>query len=309
VLPILLAGLLAALALRLLAAPGVLALPSSDLVLGLRLERAVAAIVVGVALGAAGVALQAMLRNPLASPDLLGMAAGAVLAVTLFRAAAAPVPDEPAALAGALAALGLVLLLGRRRGRIEPITLILVGVALAIGLGSMATAVRAAMPPSARPEGAWLFGSLTDTLTPARLAAAAAAAAAGLAWVAARGPLLDAASMGEDEALTAGVPLSRLRGEMVLVAGTLTAAAVVLAGPIAFLGLVCPHLVRLAMGPAHRPLVIGAAAAGAILMLAADTLARLLPLDTGRLPTGVVVAVLAAPALVLILRAQAPRAA
>lgn len=304
----LLAVLVAALGLRLVVAPGGLGLPTSGDVLQLRVDRALAAVVVGAALAGAGVALQAMLRNPLASPDLLGMSAGAVLAVTVVQAVAPGQGREaPAALAGAVGALGLVLLLGRRRGAIEPITLILVGVALAIGLASLAAAVQAMLPPDARPEGAWLFGSIIDDLAPWQRWGGLAIAIAGVAWIAARARALDAASMGEDESRSAGVPLERLRLEMVLVAGVLTAVAVLLAGPIAFLGLVCPHLARLTLGPRHLPLVIGAAAAGATLMLLADAGSRALPLQAGRLPTGVVVAVLAAPALVLILRAEATR--
>lgn len=294
--------------LRLTVEPGgSLGLPESGIVWGIRLDRAIAALIVGVSLGAAGVALQAMLRNPLASPDLLGMSAGAVLMVTLGRALGLHLPDELAALLGAIGALGLVLLLGRRRGQVEPMTLILVGVALAIGLGSLASAVRAALPPSARPEDGWLFGTLTDGLTTQRLVLASIVALCGVAWIGLRGRALDASAMGEDEAITSGVPLRRLRIEMIIVAGALTAVAVVLAGPIAFLGLVCPHLVRMVMGPRHAPLAIGAAMAGAILMLVADSIVRVMPLETGRLPTGVVVAVLAAPALIVILRSQASR--
>lgn len=307
----LLVSLLAvALALRLLVAPGGgLGLPENSWVWGIRLDRAIAAVIVGVCLGTAGVALQAMLRNPLASPDLLGMSAGAVLAVTLARAIGLGIRDDIAALIGSVGALGLVLLLGRRRGQVEPVTLILVGVALAIGLGSLASAVRAIMPPSARPEGTWFFGSLTESLALHEIVLAGGLALVGVLWVAWRGRMLDAAAMGEDEALTSGVPLKRLRIEMVLVAGVLTAVAVVLAGPIAFLGLVCPHLVRMLMGPRHAPLVFGAAMAGAVLMLVSDSVVRVLPLETGRLPTGVVVAVLAAPVLVVILRSQASRPA
>ncbi|MEQ9095638.1 MAG: iron ABC transporter permease [Phycisphaerales bacterium] len=306
---ILLALLLAlTLGVRLLIEPGGgLALPGSSVVWGIRLDRAIAAIIVGVSLGAAGVALQAMLRNPLASPDLLGMSAGAVLAVTVVHAVGWAIRDDVAALVGSIGALGLVLLLGRRRGQVEPVTLILVGVALAIGLGSMASAVRALMPPSARLEGGWYFGSLTESLTTGQMLMAGGVTLAGVLWVAWRGRALDAAAMGEDEARTTGVPLRRLRVEMVLVSGVLTAIAVVLAGPIAFLGLVCPHLVRMLMGPRHTPLVFGAAMVGAMIMLASDALARALPMETGRLPTGVVVAILAAPALVIILRSQASR--
>ena len=307
---LLLVLMLLGLILRLVIEPGGrLGWPENGVIWGIRLDRAIAAVIVGVALGAAGVALQAMLRNPLASPDLLGMSAGAVLAVTLGRALGVGIPDGVAALAGAIGALGLVLLLGRRRGQIEPVTLILVGVALAIGLGSLASAVRALLPPSARPDGVWMFGTLSDGLTTPRLALAGAVASAGVVWIAVRGQGLDAAAMGEDEALSTGVPLRRLRMEMLLVAGGLTSVAVVLAGPIAFLGLVCPHLVRLVIGPRHGTLVVGAAMAGATLMLVSDSVVRVVPLETGRLPTGVVVAVLAAPALIVILRSQVSRPA
>jgi len=113
----------------------------------------------------------------------------------------------------------------------------------------------------------------------------------------------DVMALGEDEAKSVGVSVSRVRAGQFIGAGLLTAISIVLAGPIGFVGLVCPHLVRLLAGPGHRTLIIGSALAGIALVVSADTLVRAIPTDAGRIPIGVITSLIGGPVfLVMLLR-------
>ncbi len=308
-----LAGLLALLAiaalLRLLV--GDWRWPSGE-ILDLRLHRVVSAAVVGAALAAAGVMLQSLLRNPLASPDLLGLASGAGLAVMLatyarFASGSSILPaavTAAAALAGSLATLALVYVLSQRRGFLEPVSLVLVGVIVSIMCGAATMFVAQLMPDRGFGVARWTIGALDDSVPWARLLMIAAVTLAGVAVGAFCGRSMDAASLSEDEARSVGVPLGALRLTLFATAGVLTAGAVVLAGPIGFVGLVCPHVVRLLAGPGHTPLILGAAMAGAVLMLAADTGVKALDLPTGRMPIGIITALVGGPVFIALLRRE-----
>ena len=104
------------------------------------------------------------------------------------------------------------------------------------------------------------------------------------------------------QALSTGVPIARLRIALFLLSGVLTAVAVVLAGPVGFVGLVCPHIVRLLAGPAHRTLVLGSALAGATLIVAADAAVKAVNLGGGRMPIGVITALVGGPVFIVLLR-------
>jgi iron complex transport system permease protein len=310
-----LAGLFALLALavllRLLA--GDWRWPAGD-ILDLRLHRAVSAAVVGAALAAAGVMLQSLLRNPLASPDLLGLASGAGLAVmlaTYLHHAAASGPavlpaaaTAGAALAGSLVTLTLVYILSQRRGFLEPVSLVLVGVIVSVMCGAATMFIAQLLPDRGFGVARWTIGALDDSVPWPRVLAIGAVTLAGTAVGVSCGRAMDAASLSEDEARSVGVPLGALRITLFAAAGVLTAGAVVLAGPIGFVGLVCPHVVRLLAGPSHGPLVLGAAIAGAILMLAADTGVRALDIASGRMPIGIITALVGGPVFILLLRRE-----
>lgn len=310
ILTLLAVTLLGAALLRLLLGTGGIAWPEEAQVLGLRWHRVALASVCGGALAVAGVLLQTFLRNPLASPDLTGVASGAGFGVLLaafvaFRAGQtlSPLLFGPAAFLGAIAALGLVGLLARRGGRSDPVAMILIGVSIGIVATSAGMVVQHLMPPDpARPAIRWMIGSLDEQM-PGWIIAIAAAVVGVATFVAVRlGPSLDAASMSDEEALSVGVRVRSLRIWMFVLAGLLTSVAVVLGGPIGFVGLVCPHLVRSAIGPAHRTLVVGALLAGALMLVGSDIVVRCISFEYGRLPVGVVTALVGAPILVVMLR-------
>lgn len=314
ILPALALLLLLAGGLRLMTGPDGLGMPRDSVELSLRGLRAVCAASVGAGLAVAGVLLQCLLRNPLAEPATLGLTTGAGLGVTLsvyaqFLATGAIVQYSPpafAASAGALGALGVVALLGQRRGIIDPVSLVLVGVVVSLICGAGIVMVQHLLPDRGVALGArWVMGSLSDETT-WPWAVGALVLSAGAACLGARfGPALDAASLGQDEALSVGVRLGMIRACLFCGAGVLTAATVLLAGPVGFVGLVAPHLVRLIAGPAHRSLIAGSAMLGATLILAADTGVKMIDLGAGRMPIGVLTAIIGGPVFIALLRREA----
>jgi iron complex transport system permease protein len=286
--------------------------------LELRLARVVASVWVGASLAVAGVMLQALLRNPLASPDILGLASGSGLGVMLaawiaFQATGTLAASERpglgtggAAVLGAVGALGVVYLLSQKKGVLDPITLILVGVAVSIMCSAGTMLVRHLLPDSGQSVARLLLGSVRDC-SRTELAVVGAATLAGTGLGVWYGRAMDAASLSDDEARSVGVGLSRLRTVLFLTSGVLTAGSVVLAGPIGFVGLICPHAVRLLAGPGHRVLVLGSALAGAALVVGCDALVRVVDLGTGQLPIGVLTSLLGGPVLIWLLRREAGR--
>lgn len=297
-------------ALRLVVGPEGLELPREGTgEWGLRLERLWSGLVVGGALGAAGVLLQSLLRNPLASPDLIGPSSGAALAVSIATylhgqaSALSPVATGPAALVGALAVLAVVYGLSQRRGFVDPVSLVLIGVIVSIVCGALSMFFAELMGPNQRLLASrWTIGSLSDDTSTGVLAASTAVVALVVAGAAAIGPAMDVAALSEDEARASGVHLGWLRVALFVGSGVLAAAAVVLAGPIGFIGLISPHVVRLLAGPAHRTLVVGAAIAGAGLIVGADAGAHAFRLETGRMPIGILTALVGGPVFILLLR-------
>lgn len=284
-----------------------LAWTSDPTVLNLRCLAAGAAAVVGASLGVAGTQLQALLRNPLASPDLLGMSAGAGFAVVLTSLLAGGVWIPPAvpATMGSLATLALVYAIAQRRGLIEPVSLVLIGVIVAVMLAAGTLAAQSLLPREiAYSTSRWMLGGISDDVRWWEIGVGALLLALALALSLWLGPLVDGASFSDDEAHAMGVPLARLRIGLFVVSGVLTSGCVILAGPVGFVGLVSPHVVRLLMGPAHRPLAIGAALAGAIMLLLADVLVRLVDVRTGRLPIGVLTALIGGPTFLILLRRE-----
>lgn len=302
--------LVACVALRMILGTDGVAWPADAEIRGLRLHRVGLASVCGAALAVAGVVLQAFLRNPLASPDLTGVAAGSGLGVLVaaFLAyglgeALSPAMFGPAALVGALATLFLVGAASRRSGRSDPVAMVLIGVSVGIMAAALGLLVQQAMPPDpSRPVTRWLIGSLDEQMPGWVVVAGACVVVLCTGAIALAGPTLDAASLSDEEAASVGVRVGVLRWSMFLIAGTLTSVAVVLGGPIGFVGLVCPHVVRTVAGPAHRSLVIGAALAGGVMLVGADVVVRVCQFDHGRLPIGVVTALIGAPVLIMMIR-------
>jgi iron complex transport system permease protein len=301
--------------LRLLAADHAIAWPESRAILDIRLERIAVGTLVGAALGLSGVMLQALLRNPLASPDLLGLASGAGFGVLLSYYAgylagmgASPLFGRTGpAVAGSLVALALVYLLSQRRGVVEPVSLILIGVMVAILAGAGTQLVRHLLPGQGLQASRWLVGALPDDLAPVEFFGAGFIVVCGLVGAIALGPAMDALALSDDEAASVGVRRARVRAFLFLLAGLLAAASVVLAGPIGFVGLVCPHLARMLSGPSHRTLAVAASLSGAALIVFADALVRFLPTPSGRLPIGILTTVIGGPLFVVLLRRELAR--
>jgi len=270
----------------------------------LRLPRALLAFLVGGSLGVTGAALQALVRNPLADPYLLGLSGGAglgaVLAVALRVAAPWAVPL--AALAGALAAVVLVYRVALIAGGVlDARILLLGGVVVGAFAASLMGAVMAVSPaPEVRNALLWLLGSFGRASWHAVALFAAYAVVPLLVLYRLARPL-DLLTLGEESAQFLGADVERVKRTLYVAASLLTAVAVSLSGIIGFVGLVVPHAARLAWGRLHRALLPAAFLLGGILMVVADALARtaFAPLE---LPVGVVTALIGVPVFVLLVR-------
>jgi iron complex transport system permease protein len=291
-----------------------LALPRAE-VLSLRLSAIASAALLGAALGLSGLALQILLRNPLASPFVLGVSSGAGFGVSLVLAAAyaTGLPalafggEFGGAVAGALLTLALVAWLGRARGGgSDPTTLVLAGVITGSVFSAGSMLVEQLVPFGLRGDLlSWMAGRIPELPSRASLATLAVLVAAGVTLLATRARALDVSMLSDEEALTSGVHLRRLRAELFITGGVLAAAAVAYAGPIGFVGLVGPHIARRLVGEHHARLVPASAIAGAALLLGADAARQCIDLGTGRLPVGVVTALVGGPAFLWILRRHA----
>lgn len=270
----------------------------------LRLPRALLAITLGAGLGAAGAAMQGYLRNPLADPGLFGIAPAAALGavVSLWTGAAALGWALPLfALVGAGSAMALLGLIAGRQAGVALFTL--AGLMIASLAGAlMSLAISLAPNAFALSEiVTWLMGALTDRSW-ADLALAAPLTLAGIAALRLAGPGLDALVLGEAAARSLGLDPRRLQALLIVGVGLTVGAGVAVAGIIGFVGLVVPHLVRPFTDRRPSRLIVPSALAGALLLLAADCLCRVLPLVT-ELRLGIALSLVGAPFfLALLLR-------
>lgn len=273
----------------------------AEVLFAVRAPRGVCAALVGACLGLSGALMQGLLRNPLADPGVLGVSAlsalGAVVAV-VAGLAAVPGGIEIAALLGA--GLAAVLLVGASARLREPEALILFGVAVSAFAGALLSLVYNLSPtPLATSELlAWSLGSVENRSWTDALWTAALLAAAGLASLRVKAGLR-ALTLGEDTAATLGVSLPRLKAWAVVASALATGAAVAVAGVVGFVGLIAPHLVRVAVREDPSRLLGPSALAGAVLLVAADLAARLLPTEA-ELKLGVVTALVGAPLFALV---------
>ena len=270
----------------------------AETLLELRLGRALSAFVTGATLALAGVMMQALLRNPLADPYVLGVSGGAAvgaLAAILFMAAAWVV--DVAAFGGAIAVAMLLLLLARRDlrgsgGDGNAPMLLLTGVIVASGCGALVTLMLSVAPDN-RLRGMvfWLIGDLSATQL------------RWLPWLIWSGALIFAIRVARainvmalhaEAAATLGISVARLRQGLFLSSALLTASAVSSAGSIGFVGLIVPHACRFAWGPDHRLLLPAATLAGGSFLVLADTLARTV-IAPQQLPVGVITALIGVP--------------
>ncbi len=276
-------------------------------VISVRLPRALVALLVGGGLAIAGAALQGLFRNPLADPGVLGVSSGAslgaVLAISAGLAGRAVLTLPVAAFAGAATDALLVFGIAARRGRgrLFSGTLLLVGVAVGALNVSMTTFVLSAALSrydAGRQIIYWLLGAL-EARTWDHVWLGAPAILIGAAVIQAHARELDALLLGELGAASVGVDVARVRLRVVLASALVVGASVAVAGPIGFVGLLVPHLIRLGVGAAHRALLPLAFLGGGLFLLVADVVARTLP--AREIPVGVVTAAIGAPAFLMLL--------
>jgi iron complex transport system permease protein len=278
---------------------------AGTLILDVRLPRVLLAALVGAALAGAGTLYQAVFRNPLADPYILGISSGAGLGAmialvatagaTALRYGVVPV----AAFAGAMLTMLLVVRLANVRGRLDPTSLLLAGVALSYTLAAITSFVMVLAREQMAAIVYWMMGGFS-------------AATWGYVWMIAPMfvlgilvPLLsmrelDLMLLGDERAGHLGLSVERFKLLMLAAASLLTAAAVAVAGLIAFVGLMVPHMVRLVLGPDHRRLLPASLLVGAIVLVLADLIARTIiaPIE---IPVGIVTAVIGGPFFIWIL--------
>jgi iron complex transport system permease protein len=278
---------------------------SHDLVVGLRLPRALSAFVTGALLSLAGALMQVLVRNPLADPYVLGVSGGAASgALGSMLAGLGGAWLTGSAFVGALLAMALVFQLARSGGSWTPTRLLLTGVVLAAGWGALISLILT-VSPAAPLRGMlfWLMGDLGYSSTPLP-AALVLVLGLTVCWPLARD--LNILQRGEIQAGALGVATGRIQLWLYLLASLFTATAVVQAGSIGFVGLVIPHLIRLLGINDHRLLLPAAALAGGGLLVLADTLARSL-LAPQQLPVGIITALLGVPLFLYLLQRETTR--
>lgn len=273
-------------------------------IISLRLLRLVAAIFTGGALGVAGALLQSVIRNPLGEPHILGLNAGAALAVVATTALGITVGDAAVsrpliAATGAALLFSLVMLLcSAGRAGFTPMKVTLCGVALSAFSSSITAAILILDEQTLLSMRTWLAGDLAG-LSWAQITPAAMAATAGLALAIGLAPALNMLALGDTLARGLGVSLARIRLLSLLAIALLCGAAVAIAGPVGFVGLVVPHMVRRLAGSDLRVVIPLSALGGAALLLLADIAARTL-LSPQELATGVMTALVGAPLFMLL---------
>lgn len=269
----------------------------------LRLPRVLLALLVGAGLAAAGAAYQALFRNPLAEPFVIGASSGAALGAALLLAAGAPAPAVPAtAFLGAVGAVALVYLLGGVGARSSAVSLILAGAAVSTVLDAGVSLVMIVDDESLQAVFGWLLGGLAGTGW-REVAWGAPMLAAGIAWIALLARPLDALTLGDETAASLGLSLVRGRLAVVAAASLAAAAAVAVAGIVGFVGLVAPHAARLLVGARHGVLIPASCLLGAVLVVAADLAARTVAVPR-EVPIGILTALVGGPFFLYLLRTR-----
>ncbi len=285
--------------------------------LSFRTDRLLIGLFVGSALAVSGALLQALLRNPLASPYILGISSGAALGVVVGAWLAGAnvmgiviltqgLAQHLAAVVGAIGVMAVVYALAQRRGWVDPLGLLLIGVIVNAINGAAIMFFTYLISPLEKAKMAeYMMGVLNVNAPLPLILSVGGVLVGGMAIAASLGRAMDVATLSDDEASALGLHLRGLRLGLFALAGLLTAGTVVLAGPIGFVGLIAPHIVRLLLGPAHRPLIAGSALVGAMLLVGADTAVKAIDAyvhPIGLLPVGILTALLGGPVFLWMLR-------
>lgn len=276
----------------------------------LRAPRVFLALVVGAGLAVAGCALQAMVRNPLADPFIMGTAegatVGAVLVIVLGSSAVGGLGISMAAFLGAMASMLLVFALARSRSGYAPGRLILTGVAIGYLMSALTGILQfIADPRELRGVLFWLLGSVAGTQW-SDLGIPAFVVLTSVAWLALRSRYLNAYSLGEESAVALGVDIWRFRIELMLVTSVLVGAVVAVSGSIGFVGLMIPHAARMLVGPDHRRVLPLSLLLGAVFLCVVDILARVIAAPS-ELPLGIFTAAFGTPFFLWLLRTSLRR--
>lgn len=284
-----------------------------DIVLELRLPRALTAVCVGAVLAIGGVAMQGLFRNPLADPGLIGVSSGAALATTGFIVLGGSIALLPAALRfytmpfaafiGGLIVVLLIARLAQRDGRTDIATMLLAGIAVtAVVMAGIGLLTFVSDDAQLRSITFWTLGSLGGAgwaglmiLAPTTLLV--------LMVSLGHARVLDAMILGEREAYSLGFDLEAAKRLMILTVAAGIGAAVAFTGLIGFVGIVAPHMMRLVLGPSHHRLLIGSGLLGSLILVLADTACRII-VAPAELPIGIVTSLLGAPFFLLLLRGR-----
>ncbi len=266
----------------------------------IRLPRIVLGAIVGFALALAGTVMQGFFRNPMADPSIIGVSSGAAVGAVAFIVLPLSIPfgRSAFAFAGALIAAFAVYLIATERGRTPVATLLLAGIALQTFLGAIISVLLLHAGDNLETAIYWLMGHLHDS-TWARVQLALPVVVVFFVVLLAYARDLNVLLLGEEDAHTLGIEVERTKRILLATSSVVTAAAVAVSGVIGFVGLIVPHMMRLIVGPDHRILLPTSAFAGAIFLVATDTVARSGPAE---MPVGIVTAALGAPFFLYLLR-------
>ena len=274
------------------------------IVFGLRLPRIILAIFVGAALSVAGAGFQALLRNPLADPYVLGVSSGAALGaiLSLILAPEIPLVTPAAAFAGAALTITAVYFLGRREGQLDGSTLLLGGIITASFLSAVIMFLMTTLAGrDLRGMAFWLMGDLSTPLPEELRWVFGVGLAVGIGAIYSTAADLNLLLGGENEAIHLGVNVRRVKLVVYVAASVLTGLAVSVSGAIGYVGLLVPHAMRWLVGSDYRVLIPASALGGAIAVVLADTLARTIAAPT-ELPVGAMTAMAGAPVFIYLLR-------
>lgn len=280
--------------------------PAYDqIVWNFRIPRVLLAALCGAGLAVAGVVLQALVANPLADPFILGVSAGgsvgAVTVMALGAGALGGLGVSGAAFLGAMFAVGLVFLLGQQRGRLNPVRLVLAGVAVSYVFTSITSFLQLQTDPNnMRQIMFWLLGSVSGAHWE-HLQVAGVVVVAVTLLLTLYGRQLNALVTGDESATALGIDVKRLRLVLIVLTSLLAGVLIAVAGGIGFVGLMVPHLVRLAFGVDHRRLLPLAALVGAIYLVVVDLLSRTVD-PPNELPLNILTALFGAPFFIWLMR-------
>lgn len=279
-----------------------LLLKDNQVIFNLRLLRIIGAILVGSGLAVSGIALQAILRNPLAEPYLLGTSSGAGLAaVSAVILGVSRIYMPLAAFLGAILSIIIVYNLARERGIIADKSLILSGVIISVAFSSVIVFLVSLFGNEAMHEmNWWLWGSL-QIYDYKLLLLVAFPVLLGTCVIYLFAQDLNAISMGEEEAMHLGIDVQNIKKILILITALITASLICLCGIIGFVGLIVPHMMRLVVGPNHKVLIPTTCLAASVFMILCDLLSRTL-FSPVEIPIGVITAIIGAPVFIILLK-------